>query len=325
MPIFGNQEVGDEFIHHLNSDIWGSFFTAPENGYAKSITVYVKNGSKSGRLRSSLYEEYVHTPPPPYERRYMRFVMSTEEKIIPPYFEGWVTLIFTAPPPIKTGTVYYINAWRDEYGTMTISTKSGVGKGIEWTVYMAGGTHGLGYPRYYEIIPQHRRGAILCSIYCTYMLAPPLRWECPYCRTEFGSYKEVLEHIMATPTEMIHLKICTKCGWAGYLECKFQKHQFEKHGIGSLPTSCSCIFCDFVDPTSGEVYKHINDNHQPEYEGELPMSFGKTVTVTAKEAKQFKWILSGTEPTALDGYERFPELDLDFGVLGKYWAFVKTA
>jgi hypothetical protein len=58
--------------------------------------------------------------------------------------------------------------------------------------------------------------------------------------------------------------------------------------------------------------------------GGLPLSFEKTVTVTAKEAKQCKWILSQTEPAAPEGYERFPDLDLDFGVLGKYWCFIKT-
>ena len=58
--------------------------------------------------------------------------------------------------------------------------------------------------------------------------------------------------------------------------------------------------------------------------GGLPLSFEKTVTVTAKEVKQCKWILSQTEPAAPEGYERFPDLDLDFGVLGKYWCFIKT-
>ena len=58
--------------------------------------------------------------------------------------------------------------------------------------------------------------------------------------------------------------------------------------------------------------------------GGLPLSFTKTVTVTAKQAETFQWILSPTEPTAPEGYVRFPDLDLDFGVLGKYWAFIKT-
>jgi hypothetical protein len=58
--------------------------------------------------------------------------------------------------------------------------------------------------------------------------------------------------------------------------------------------------------------------------GVLPLSFEKTVTVTTKETKQFKWLLSQTEPAAPEGYERFPDLDFDFGVLGKYWCFIKT-
>jgi hypothetical protein len=56
-----------------------------------------------------------------------------------------------------------------------------------------------------------------------------------------------------------------------------------------------------------------------------PLSFEKNITITTKEAIQFKWILSQTEPTPPEGYERFPDLDLDFGVLGKYWCFIKTS
>jgi len=59
--------------------------------------------------------------------------------------------------------------------------------------------------------------------------------------------------------------------------------------------------------------------------GGLPLSFEKVVAITQTTALHLKWILSQTEPTKPEGYERFPDLDLDFGVLGKYWAFVKTA
>jgi hypothetical protein len=59
--------------------------------------------------------------------------------------------------------------------------------------------------------------------------------------------------------------------------------------------------------------------------GGLPLSFDKTITLTVKETKQFKWFLGQTEPSAPEGYERFSDLDLDFGLLGKYWAFVKAA
>lgn len=58
--------------------------------------------------------------------------------------------------------------------------------------------------------------------------------------------------------------------------------------------------------------------------GGLPMSFEKSIKLTRTESIQFKWILSQTEPAAPEGYERFPDLDLDFGVLGKYWCFIKA-
>lgn len=59
--------------------------------------------------------------------------------------------------------------------------------------------------------------------------------------------------------------------------------------------------------------------------GELPLSFEKPITITRTESIKFKWILASTEPAAPEGYERFPDLDLDFGVLGKYWCFIKTS
>lgn len=61
--------------------------------------------------------------------------------------------------------------------------------------------------------------------------------------------------------------------------------------------------------------------------GELPLSFEKTVTevVAAKGPRNYKFILAATEPDAPDGFERAPEWDMDFGILGKYWAFRATA
>lgn len=56
-----------------------------------------------------------------------------------------------------------------------------------------------------------------------------------------------------------------------------------------------------------------------------PISITKTITLTKDQTTSFQWIQSDTEPTAPTGYERAAELDLDFGVLGKYWGFVKTA
>ena len=59
--------------------------------------------------------------------------------------------------------------------------------------------------------------------------------------------------------------------------------------------------------------------------GGLPLSFEETITVTATGSKTIKRILSATEPTTPDEYDRAPEYDLDCGVLGKYWAYVKKS
>ena len=57
------------------------------------------------------------------------------------------------------------------------------------------------------------------------------------------------------------------------------------------------------------------------------MSFAKTITKTITFSKDvttdFQWIRSETEPTTPAGFERASELDLDFGILGKYWGFDK--
>lgn len=257
--MFGNTEVGDEFTHTLLHDIWGSIFEAPEDGYAKNITVYVKNDRDPSRVRCSLYEEFKFA----MGKYYFRFVMATEEKIIPAYFEGWVTFNFTSPPPISKGVKYWINGWAGE-GFIFISTKL-VSEYLstEWTSQMVGDPQGLSYRRFYEIIPQGMRLGCLCSIYCTYEFEKPTTYKCPYCGTEFPSYEAVLEHIMTTPLEMIHLQICDRCGYTCYLKEEMQLHNYEKHGIGSPPEYYSCIFCNFTADTPEEVYTHINDNHAP--------------------------------------------------------------
>lgn len=263
--MFGNLKIGND-VGMLSSDMWGSFFECPEDGYAKNITAYVKTENNPSRLRCALYEEYVHTPPPPMTVKYMRFVMSTEEKIVPAHFEGWATLNFTAPPPTKRGTVYWLCAWSDEYTSMMIAQDRTKGTGIEWTVYMAGQPHGLGYPHFYEIVPQNRRATVLCSIYCTYDFEPPSSYICPYCRQVFSTYEELLEHIVTTPLEMIRYYICDVPGcvsWCCHLKEELQQHMFEEHGIGSPPDHYSCIFCNFTANTPEEVYTHITDTHAP--------------------------------------------------------------
>jgi len=254
VPTFGNEQVGDEFIHYLNGDIWGSLFPVPENGYAKSITMYVKVGNTPARLRASLYQEFVENM-----KKRFRFVMAAEEKTLPANFEGKVTLNFSAPPPLSQGVKYWINGWADD-GIVQISSRKtpGIYQSAEWTTYMLGQPRGLGYPRFYEIIPQGIRIACICTIYCTYDLEAPTYCKCPYCGSHFETYTQVLQHIMATPIEMIHLQICLKCGRAYYLREELQLHMYQAHGIGTPPQQYSCIFCPLNAPTTKEVYDHID-------------------------------------------------------------------
>jgi len=255
MSTFGNTEIGDEFVHYLNGDIWGSVFVAPESGYAKNIGMYVESGATPVRVRGSLYQEFVENM-----RKRFRFVMATEEKTFPYNIIGKVYLDFTAPPPLTKGAKYWINAWADEYGVIRISTKKtpGVYQSAEWTSYMLGQPHGLGYPRFYDIVPQSVRKACVCSIFCNYDLKAPAFYKCPYCNSHFLTYAEVLEHIYTTPIEMVHLQICPKCGRTHYLKEELQLHMNQAHGIGGPPTEYSCIFCSFLAPTAKEVYDHIN-------------------------------------------------------------------
>jgi len=255
MPTFGNTEIGDEFVHYLNGDIWGSVFVAPENGFAKSINIHVKSGNASIRVRGSLYYEFVENM-----RKRFRFVMATEEKVVSPNREGWVIVNFPAPPPTIRAVKYWINGWADEFGTIQISTKKtlGIYQSAEWTSYMLGQPHGLGYPRFYEIVPQSIRKACVCSIFCTYDSESPTYYKCPYCGSHFPTYAEVLEHIKATPIEMIRLQICPKCNRTHYLKEELQLHMHQAHGIGTPPEHYSCIYCTFTRPTAKEVYDHIN-------------------------------------------------------------------
>jgi len=61
--------------------------------------------------------------------------------------------------------------------------------------------------------------------------------------------------------------------------------------------------------------------------GGFPLSWEETIVIegTIKLSKVIKRIISQTEPTAPDGYDRAPEYDLDWGVMGKAWAYVKKA
>jgi len=263
MATFGNLEVGNQFDCYLNVNFWASRFEAPEDGYAKSITAYLKSRTKESRVRYAIYEEI------PYviggiTRKFARFVMATEEKTIPVNFAGNVTLNFTAPPPIRKGIKYFLGAWANEDGSIIIARAS-YSKAISVDLegdHMLSSPHGLGYPRFYEVCPKSMRGTYIISIYCTYDSQAPTSYKCPYCSVPFSTYEKLSAHIKSTPTEMIHLQICPKDAYHCYLPEEMQLHNYLKHGIGSQPQDYSCIFCcSFRRPTNAEVYSHINDIH----------------------------------------------------------------
>ncbi len=51
----------------------------------------------------------------------------------------------------------------------------------------------------------------------------------------------------------------------------------------------------------------------------------KSITTSAQVnvTTDFKWIEGEIEPETPEGYTRVPELDLDFGIMGKLWGFIK--
>jgi len=56
---------------------------------------------------------------------------------------------------------------------------------------------------------------------------------------------------------------------------------------------------------------------------EISKSVTKGIQTTV--TTDFKWISGDTEPITPEGYERASELDLDFGVFGKLWGFMKVS
>lgn len=59
---------------------------------------------------------------------------------------------------------------------------------------------------------------------------------------------------------------------------------------------------------------------------EINKSLTKTVSapVNVSITADLKWILSVTEPTLPAGYVRASELDINLGIAGKFWAYIKT-
>lgn len=59
---------------------------------------------------------------------------------------------------------------------------------------------------------------------------------------------------------------------------------------------------------------------------EINKSLTKAVvtTVSADVTTNLKWILAATEPTTPTGFARAPELDINLGIVGKFWAFIQV-
>ena len=51
----------------------------------------------------------------------------------------------------------------------------------------------------------------------------------------------------------------------------------------------------------------------------------KTVTATVDVTIDVKWILATEEPTTPEGYERYPDLDINLGELGTLYAFRRSS
>jgi len=51
----------------------------------------------------------------------------------------------------------------------------------------------------------------------------------------------------------------------------------------------------------------------------------KSVTKTLELTVDLKWIDGETEPESPEGYVRTPEFDIDLGLFGHWWAFMKVS
>lgn len=58
---------------------------------------------------------------------------------------------------------------------------------------------------------------------------------------------------------------------------------------------------------------------------EFNKSVTKNLDVPVTVAVDAKWISSVDEPALPTGYTRAVELDIDLGIIGKWWAFLKVS
>jgi len=99
--IFGYETAGGSMIS--NSDcIVGSWFTAPENGTADSITVSIVDFGGVDKTKCAIYLKSDNS-----------LVGETEEKDAGGSTQHWETFNFLTSPSISANTDYYLVCWSD--------------------------------------------------------------------------------------------------------------------------------------------------------------------------------------------------------------------
>ncbi len=267
MPTFGKTEKGDKWDCPINSN-WKatSFEYTDELGYAKSITAYIKAfGDIPFKVRFAIFDEAIFCS---QVGEWLRFIMATEEVEVSAPFDGWITCNFTAPPELTSGKKYFLVAWArggnpDQLITIYYTTSENISShGGYDTNYNA-----FGYPRFCEHDYRTFRESRMQSIYCTYDFEAPTSYVCPYCASSFTTFAEVAAHIKANPYEQYKLWMCCReggqatCNRKYVIEEGLWAHQYEDHGIGSMPDHYTCPFCSQTFPTYAEAWDHAETEH----------------------------------------------------------------
>ena len=92
----GQATTGTYTDRLLSGMIVGSRFTAPSNGIANSISVYIYNPTSSAiNLKCAIYGESANT-----------LIATTQQISVASQFSGWQTLNFASGPSLTSGTSY---------------------------------------------------------------------------------------------------------------------------------------------------------------------------------------------------------------------------
>ncbi len=102
-PTFGYDSVGGAEAHTAN-EIAGSWFTCPENGIAKSLTIYVHPYYGTTYFKGAIYKKSDNS-----------LVAQTEEKCFSSdYSARWETFNIIDSPSLSSNTDYYLVGWASD-------------------------------------------------------------------------------------------------------------------------------------------------------------------------------------------------------------------